>query len=565
MEILTIAFVNPPHADWSLANNMAYLMFQSHYKRKGKYRDCVKWLPAPYKWNEYTTVEDVYSEIKEANIILFSSYIWNCSIVDEIASYVKKQNPLVITALGGPHIGTNQPPLLLKRLTLYDYICQPTKPGEVFVEDLINQWFEHYQNPNIEEISWAIGSDKQRKYLISEEDYSVYEDHLEYLTEMTEYAKNNKLEPFIIIETTRGCPYKCVYCEWGGGIQTKFDKKDIEIVKRDLLALKKAGFRDAYLTDSNFGVFEDRDIEIFRFAWQHNFALTDISTVKSKSLERRKRLVKAWFETVGPNPAINNKRNTERSNTNMWESTYLTSVIPTISIQSISDEAMKIANRVDLKGEDKLELGKFIYEQCQTYGYPKPGLELILAMPGSTITDFYNEMDIIWYFQAWGNYRHDYIFLPDSDLNSKEYKDKYNIKTVEVYSDIHDEDGIDNRNSLYKDKKTEYFTIRSCFSFSEEEMKEMWFMNLAGNYLLRYLYPGYKKFFKPSEFCQISFDIIKKIEDYYIIKTEIDDIFNPNTPARSIRRLNNIFRVDAVEQLLKNNELFIKSEVIKYV
>ena len=37
IEKVKIAFINPPHADWCLANNAAYLMFQSHYMRYGKY------------------------------------------------------------------------------------------------------------------------------------------------------------------------------------------------------------------------------------------------------------------------------------------------------------------------------------------------------------------------------------------------------------------------------------------------------------------------------------------------------------------------------------------------
>ncbi len=35
--------------DWCLANNAAYLMFQSHYSRYGKFSDQVNWIPAPYK------------------------------------------------------------------------------------------------------------------------------------------------------------------------------------------------------------------------------------------------------------------------------------------------------------------------------------------------------------------------------------------------------------------------------------------------------------------------------------------------------------------------------------
>ena len=41
---MIIAFVNPPHADWSLANNFTFLLMQSYYSRFGKYSDKIQWL-----------------------------------------------------------------------------------------------------------------------------------------------------------------------------------------------------------------------------------------------------------------------------------------------------------------------------------------------------------------------------------------------------------------------------------------------------------------------------------------------------------------------------------------
>ena len=64
---LKIAFINPPHADWCLGNFAAYYMFQSHYKRFGKNKDKITWLPAPYKYNKYETVEQIYEEVKDAD------------------------------------------------------------------------------------------------------------------------------------------------------------------------------------------------------------------------------------------------------------------------------------------------------------------------------------------------------------------------------------------------------------------------------------------------------------------------------------------------------------------
>ena len=557
---LNVAFVNPPHADWSLGNNIGYLMFQSHYNRRGKYADNVNWIPAPYKWNQYQTYEDVYEEIKTADIVLFSSYVWNYTIVDGLCKFIKEKTPSVITVVGGPHIGTNETLLMVERYQLYDYICQPTKPGETFIEDLINEWFDNNGLPQTENISWAIGSVKGIAHDIGQEDYSVYEDHIEYLTETLTYSRTHNLEPFVVLETTRGCPYKCVFCEWGGGIGTKIFKKEIASVKRDIIALKAAGFRDAYLTDANFGAFEDRDIEIFGFAWSNNLNLTDISTVKSKSLDRRKRLIDKWFDIVGP--IKNRDRTLERVDNNMWDATENMSVVPTVSIQSISDEAMRVADRVDLTTLDKLELSRYISKKCAVYGYPIPALELILAMPGSTIQDFYAEMEVIWNFKAWGSYRHDYMFLPDSKLNSQEYKDKYQIETVEVYSDVVDEDGIDNWSSLYKNKKTYFKTIRSCYSFTRHEIIEMWFMNCAANYLLQHLYTGLQELTTPSSFAKICWKVVQPLHDFQTIIEEIEDIFNPDTPPRSIRQIQGRFRVDVIEEMLENNLEEIKSEVL---
>lgn len=553
--MLKIAFINPPHADWSLANNFTYLLCQSHYNHKGKYADQVEWIPAPYKWDEYESYEEVYNEIKEADIIMFSSYVWNYPIIDAVAKIAKKNKK--ITVLGGPHIGTNEPDLLLKRW-YYDYICQPTKPGEPFIEDLINQYIEGNIDPT--NISWELRNHTGRIHDLGTEDYSVYEEHEDYLKEAVDYAREKRIEPFVILETTRGCPYKCVFCEWGGGIGTKIYKKDIEIVKRDILSLKRIGYRDAYLTDANFGAFFERDLSIFKFAWENKFNLTDISTVKLKSLRRRKAIVDAWFETVGTGPETHSK---SQGGTDMWGQTEYISIVPTVSIQSISEEAMKVAKRIDLSTEDKLELSRYINMRCEEHGYPVPALELILAMPGSTIDDFYDEMEVLWNFKAWSSFRHDYMFLPDSDLNSKEYKEEYGIKTVEVYSDIIDEDGTDNWKSLYINKQTHFKTILSCFSFTEDEMKEMWFMNNAANFMLKEWYPTFKDNMKPQEFAKMCYNVIKDLDDFQLIKSEIDDIYNPNTPPRSIRQLNGEFRTTVIERFLNKNKIFIFDGVMK--
>ena len=66
---------------------------------------------------------------------MISSYVWNYDLCDLFAEHVKKVNKDAICILGGPHIGTNDFKFFKTRIN-YDFICQPTKPGEIFMEDL---------------------------------------------------------------------------------------------------------------------------------------------------------------------------------------------------------------------------------------------------------------------------------------------------------------------------------------------------------------------------------------------------------------------------------------------
>lgn len=512
-------------------------------------------MDSPYKWDEYSSIKEIYEQVKEADVIMFSSYIWNYPICDDVAKLAKADGK--ITIVGGPHIGVNEPEFFNSR-DFYDFACQVTKPGEVFMEDFIDQWFETDGKPQRENISWEVRSDKKRDYRIDSMEYSAYEDNIDYMKKILDYAREKKLEPYISFETTRGCPYSCVFCEWGGGIATKIYKKPLDIVKRDILAMKEAGFFSANLTDANFGVFLERDIEILKFAWDNQFNLTDISAVKTKDLKRRKKIIDAWFNVIQRKPKNDSPSPEE---TDMWNRTKYLSIVPTVSIQSVSDQAMKDCNRVDLSLEDKIELSKYIGERTREAGYPVPALELILGMPGSTIQDFYKEMEIIWNFKSWGMRRHDYMFLPDSELCSKEYIEKFKIKLVEVYTDSGDEDGQENLYSLYRGKKSYFKTICESYSYTHEEFLEMTFMNYAANYLLQYVYPEYEQYMLASEFTKNVYDIVKTFDGFDDIHKYLQDLYNPDTEPKCIRRIHGEDRVKYIENFLEDNLLLIKNGI----
>jgi tRNA A37 methylthiotransferase MiaB len=65
----------------------------------------------------------------------------------------------------------------------------------------------------------------------------------------------------ISYETSRGCPYKCAFCEWGtGAIGTKMLSVSPERVRHDWNFIVDAGIKNIWLADSNFGALRE-DVE----------------------------------------------------------------------------------------------------------------------------------------------------------------------------------------------------------------------------------------------------------------------------------------------------------------
>ena len=89
-----LVFVNPPHEPKTISSQLTWAYFKTYYDHKGKYPDRVTWIDPPYKFDQYNTVEDVCEDIIDADIFLFSSYIWNYQINKKIATHIKKQSPM---------------------------------------------------------------------------------------------------------------------------------------------------------------------------------------------------------------------------------------------------------------------------------------------------------------------------------------------------------------------------------------------------------------------------------------------------------------------------------------
>lgn len=68
--------------------------------------------------------------------------------------------------------------------------------------------------------------------------------------------------PFTVTETSRGCPYRCIYCNASdmSGARTRF--RSISNVSQELTFIRRLGFREVKFNDETFTIDRDRTFEL---------------------------------------------------------------------------------------------------------------------------------------------------------------------------------------------------------------------------------------------------------------------------------------------------------------
>lgn len=184
---------------------------------------------------------------KHSDIAFFSCYMWNWEWTKVVAEKLKEQNPNIKIVFGGPQV-TNRP------------------EEEKFFEN----------HPYVDSISLNEGEESTVKilqsFLNNEPLEQVYHggrlDDLDipspYLTGVFDKIMSNN--PDVIwngtLETNRGCPFACTFCDWGSLTYAKIKKFPMPKVIQELTWMSEKSVEYVTIADANFGVFTDRDLEV---------------------------------------------------------------------------------------------------------------------------------------------------------------------------------------------------------------------------------------------------------------------------------------------------------------
>ena len=448
--------------DNALVLPMVMFSFKRYYELNSKYANDWEWImPLPSYVN--LPLETLICNAVEhnADIYCLSSYVWSWSIVKKIAIAIKQQLPNAKVILGGPHQGTtySTPMLYFRKHHYFDAACSPTEFGEMFMLDMLDSISEN-------RLDWDMVRNsvhpKGRGPIADKRDFKFPSDvistNLEEILQYQEVAQNTNLKLVLIYETTRGCPYGCTYCEWGGGINSKVISKSLQDLANDLEIIKKLKIDIFYIADANFGILKEDVIKSNMIADAYkdsNYKFETIFGGLAKTNKQKRIAVLEPLLACGSALGYN------------------------MSIQTINKNALINVDRTDVSVEENTEVAKYLIEKYNSGIH----VEFILGLPGYTLDDFYEEFNII--YKSFNNHagisRGPMLVLPDSPSANPSYLEKFKIilapAGIETSDGEIDHDKYYNviTDAQYVDESTIYFPV-SCYSFSKDDWKQMQFM-----------------------------------------------------------------------------------------
>ena len=203
------------------------------------------------------SIEKVADQLSSSDLVGFSTYVWNKSYNYALAKRLKELNPNCIIFFGGPEVAITDPGLF-EKLPFIDVVIK--SEGEVILKNLLEAMVDNSLWTNIKGLlinQNTVAIDTGDGDRISNLDDLPSP----YLTGVFDkiMAETTGVEWNATIETNRGCPYACTFCDWGSLTYNKVKKFNLQRVFDELewIGRHQCGF--ATITDANFGMFVERD------------------------------------------------------------------------------------------------------------------------------------------------------------------------------------------------------------------------------------------------------------------------------------------------------------------
>lgn len=409
--------------------------------------DIDRWMSE--EWPHVRACSEAALEAGLQPVFGFSCYTWNVAEFLEMATTISAAEPRALVVAGGPHVQRGEDFLHDDGI---DVIV--LGEGEQTFTELLDAG-SRAEWPSIRGLTFQA------------EDGSVHRTETRpRATELDRFpsaldvvelraADGTALYKQAAYETSRGCPYRCSFCEWGtGAIGTKMYQFSLQRIRSDCERLVAGGIEDIWLCDSNFGALRE-------------------------DLEKAKIIVELRQRTGFPNSfatswSKNHNRRVHEIVRLMHEHGLLYHYH--LALQTMTPKALELSHRTNMRANDYEPIVKVLAAE----GVPVAA-ELIWPLPGDNLADFERNLDHI--LTVFPNVNiFGYTLLPGTEFYDR--RDELELVTIPVAG--------------YGKAKGEY--VVGCQTFDRNEGEEGYLLIAAYIMLVRgYIMPLTARFLALGE------------------------------------------------------------------
>jgi hypothetical protein len=202
----------------------------------------------------------------------------------------------------------------------------------------------------------------------------------------------------LVIESNRGCPYGCTFCDWGSATLSRIRQFDLQRFFDELEWCAQSGFRIA-IADANFGIFE-RDVAIAQ-------RIVDLKATYG------------YPEAVGNNYAKNTVKHLARIIELFTEAGIVAE--GKMSMQTFDTETLHTIRRKNIKVEKYHDMSvEFRRNQLPL------SVDIMMGLPGATPDAFRTDLQSC-IDRDLRTIIHATVLLPNSPMNEESYRHEHGI------------------------------------------------------------------------------------------------------------------------------------------
>jgi tRNA A37 methylthiotransferase MiaB len=386
----------------------------------------IEWVDIETRIKSQDEIATACNNLK-VDILCITAFVWSMPDVKLILDNIKKKltkNTLII--VGGPEVGKFSISKILTELPEIDFVV--FGQGEnAFVSILKHALdIQHINLLNAKNIAWlANGIPRICDFEFIRRDLSPYLDAEHLLAMQQKKYPNSHYD--VTYAISKGCVYKCAFCDWqGGGLTYKMHSRKNTFVK-ELEMFAKLGIFQLRLIDSNIGMF-DQDIEFAKY----------LANTKKEN---------GWnWKMTGQNFAKLHKDNVYKIMSILTEAKIID--YPKISLQALDTTMLENIERPDISWKEHKPYIVEFAKSLPTESHIR--IELIFGIPGNTREKYRAALGECAQLSAIvQGYQFD--ILINAKASTVEWKNKFQVETAPV--------------SSFGYPATE--TIVACYSFNQ--------------------------------------------------------------------------------------------------